>query len=97
MDVAQGATIGLLAGSVGEGSSFKNVKISGKLLFTDNCIDLVSKSDSFSIGLIAADGDVSGISFEAGEVTAEKVNSKNEEFGVEVSDDGSVTLISGSN
>jgi hypothetical protein len=97
MDVANGAGFGLLTGSVSEGSHFNNVKISGKLLFTDNCFGLVSKSDAFSIGLIASSGNIEGISFGEGEVTAEKVNAENESFDIEINEDGSVSLTAGSN
>ena len=97
MDVANGSSFGLLAGTISEGSSFNNVKISGKLLFTDNCSALVSKSDAFSIGLISASGSFDGISYEEGKVTAGKTNEENQSFNVEINDDGSISLTTGSN
>ena len=94
MDVLNGANFGLLAGSCTDGTSFKNVKLSGKLLFTDNCSAVISKSDIFSIGLVTAVGDITGITYD---VNAEKVSSTNSDFNVKVAEDGSVTLTSGIN
>ena len=87
MSVAPGASFGLLAGVIGDDAQFKNVTVNGKILIGDSCEGLIGSSD-YTIGKLAASGDVSGISYD---ITVEKKNSKNETFGIEV--DGNVISI----
>ncbi|MBP3401657.1 MAG: leucine-rich repeat protein [Clostridia bacterium] len=90
--VAQDATFGLLAGTVSEDARFKNVTISGKLVFGDNCAALVG-SDSFTIKTIFGNGEANGI--KAGEILVEKQNKDNNAFDVSVDEDGVVSIASG--
>ena len=93
MAVAQNSTFGLLAGSAADGASFKNVKVSGSLVFGDNCANLVG-SDSFTIKTVIGNGDTTGIT--VGEITAVKKNVDNTAFIIKIEADGSVSIVSGS-
>jgi hypothetical protein len=92
MAVAQDATFGLLAGTAAEGASFKNVSISGKLVFGDNCAALAGL-DSFTVKKVIAIGDTKGIS--VGSITVEKADESNGAFDLNVDSDGTVTIVPG--
>ncbi len=94
MDVANGAGFGLLAGFVSEGASFDNVSISGKLLIGDNCADLAASDAIYTIGVLTASGDTTGVECD---VDVEKVNPESDLFDLEISSNGVVTIIPGSN
>ena len=94
MTVSQGATFGLLAGTAAEGATFKNVTVSGKLIFGDSCSALAG-NDSFTVKTLIGNGDTDGIT--VGEILVEKQNEENEKFSLKVDDDGTVTILSGSN
>ena len=91
--VAQGTTFGLLAGNVENGAKFKNVTLSGKLVFGDNCSALAG-IDNFTINTLVGGGSVSGIT--VNEILVEKKNSENSSFSLTVDDDGTVSIVSGS-
>ncbi len=92
MAVAQDTNFGLLAGASADGATFKNVSVSGKLVFGDNCAALAG-SDSFTIKKVIGVGDVSGIS--VGEILVEKKNADNKAFDLTVDGDGTVTIVPG--
>ena len=92
MAVAQDATFGLLAGTANDGAAFKNVTVSGKLVFGDNCAALAG-SDSFTVKTLVGVGDVSGIT--EGEILVEKKNEENTSFNLTVDEDGMVSIVSG--
>ena len=92
MAVAQDATFGLLAGTAGEGARFKNVTLSGKLIFGDNCAALAG-SDSFTIKTVIGNGATNGII--AGDILVEKQNKDNSSFDVSVDEDRTVSIVSG--
>ena len=87
--VAQDTTFGLFAGALESGASFKNVKLSGSLLFGDSCAEL-AKSDNFTVNTVFGSGEATGIT--VGEIKAEKTNAENSEFTVQTEADGSITL-----
>ena len=87
-----GTTFGLLAGFAAEGASFKNVTVSGKLIFGDGCESLVGAD--ISIGKIFATGNTGGISG-LSNILAEKKNEANSAFDLTVDDDGSITIVTG--
>ncbi len=87
------SNIGLFAGSVKEGASFDNVKISGSMIFTDNCSSLVGK-DGIVIKKVVASGEYDGIT--VGTITASKAeDSEDTSFNVTLEGE-SITLVSGS-
>ena len=94
MAVAQDATFGLLAGTAADGATFKNVTVSGKLVFGDSCASLAG-SDGFIINTLIASGDTDGITVEG--ITVEKQNAENNAFELSVDEDGAVSITSGSN
>ncbi len=94
MAVAQDATFGLLAGTAADGATFKNVTVSGKLIFGDNCSALAG-NDSFTVKTLIGNGNTDGIT--AGEILVEKQNENNGDFTLQVDKDGTVTILSGSN
>ena len=89
--VAQDATFGLLAGTVADGATFKNVRISGKLVFGDSCATLAG-DDSYTVKTVFGSGDATGIT--KGEITAVKKNGDNTEFDV-ILDGDEVSIVSG--
>ena len=91
--VAQGATFGLLAGTAKDGATFKNVKISGKLVFGDNCATLAG-DDSYTVKTVFGEGKTTGIT--TGEITAVKKNEENTDFSVTL-DGEDVSIVSGNN
>ena len=91
---AQDATFGLLAGNAQDGAKFKNVTVSGKLVFGDSCASLVDGS-GYTIKTIIADGDTSGIT--AGEILAQKQNAENNAFELKTDEDGTVYIVSAGN
>ena len=93
MAVAQDATFGLLAGSASNGATFKDVTLSGKLVFGDNCSSLAA-SDNFTIKTLIGNGDTTGITEDG--ITVQKQNADNTSFDVKVNEDGTVTVVSGS-
>ena len=93
MSVAPGASFGLLAGSAAEGTELKNVSVSGKLLIGDSCAGLVGNSD-YVISKLCGIGELKGVSFD---VTVEKVNPGNASFDIKIEEDGTVSIIQGSN
>ena len=88
----QTTVFGLLAGNVSDGASFKNVKISGSLVFGDKCADLAG-NDSITIGKVIGSGSSSGIT--AGEITVAKKNADNTAFDLRTEADGSISIVSG--
>ncbi len=84
------ASIGLLAGSANEGASFKNVKIGGSLIFTDNCSSLAGKDDII-IKKVVGNGDKGGIG--SSEITVTKKNPDNTSFAL-VLDGDTITVVS---
>ena len=90
--VAQEATFGLFAGSAAEGTSFKNVKVSGSLVFGDNCQSLAG-IDSFTLKTVIGSGNADGIT--AGEITVAKKNGDNTSFDLKTEADGTITIVSG--
>ena len=56
----QGASFGLLAGSVSEGASFSDVTVSGNLYISENCYP---QSD-YTIGLLCGSGVCNGVSYD---------------------------------
>ena len=93
MSVAPGATFGLLAGGAVDGTQFKNVEISGKLVIGDNCAALAGSSD-YTIKTLVGSGTIDGIT---SNITVEKANLANTAFTIQVDEDGTVSIISGSN
>ena len=91
MAVAQDATFGLIAGTAAEGATFKNVTVSGKLVFGDNCAALAG-SDSFIIKTLVGNGNTNGIT--EGEILVEKKNEENTSFNLTVDEDGTVSIVS---
>ena len=91
--VAQGTTFGLLAGNVESGAKFKNVTVSGKLVFGDNCASLTG-SDSFTIKTLVGNGETNGIT--QGEILVTKKNEDNTSFNLKLDEDGTVSIVSGS-
>ena len=91
--VAQGTTFGLLAGNVENGAKFKNVSISGKLVFGDSCASLAG-SDNYVINTLVGSGTASGITVK--EILVEKQNNDNTEFDLILDKDGTVSIVSGS-
>ncbi len=89
-DVVQGTTFGLLAGSAGDGASFKNVKISGSLVFGDNCAELVG-NENFTVKKVIGSGNTDGIT--EVEITVTKKNDT-AAFKVKTEADGSVSIVS---
>ena len=87
-----GMTIGLLAGFAAEGATFKNVTVSGKLVFADSCEALVGAD--ISIGKIFAAGNTVGISG-LGNILAQKNTQDNSAFDLTVSADGSIAIVAG--
>ena len=94
MAVAQDATFGLLAGTAADGAGFKNVTVSGKLVFGDSCATLVG-GEGFTINTLIASGKTNGIT--AKDITVEKQNAENNAFELVVDEDGTVTIVAGSN
>ena len=92
MSVAPGASYGLLAGSVSSGASFNNVTVEGRIIIGDDCEGLAGNSD-YSIGIIAGNGNVSGIS---SEISVEKANPGNDSFDIEIDGDV-ISIIKGNN
>ena len=92
MAVAQDTTFGLLAGTAAEGATFKNVSLSGKLVFGDNCAALAG-SDSFTAKKVIGVGEADGI--KVGEILVEKKNADNAAFDLAVDSDGTVTIVPG--
>ena len=89
----QQATFGLLAGSVADGASFKNVTLGGSLVFGDNCAALVGRSD-FTVKTVVGNGSSTGITAE--EITVVKKNADKIGFNLKTEADGTVTIVSGS-
>lgn len=89
--VAQDATFGLLAGSVESGAVFKNVRVSGKLVFGDSCSTLAG-IDSYTVKTVFGSGSTTGIT--KGEITAIKKNGDNTDFDVILNGED-VTIVSG--
>ena len=83
VSVAPGATFGLLTGSIAEGAKFNNVSIKGKILIGDSCEGLIDSTD-YTIGKIAAIGNVTGIS---SDISVEKANPGNDTFDIEINDE----------
>lgn len=81
----QGATFGLLAGSISEGVTLDTITVSGTLLISENCYP----QDNYIIGLLsgsgAADIDISSITCAVAEEGSTKLS-------VEVDEGGAVTL-----
>ena len=94
MAVKNGSTFGLLTGNVSGNAKFNNVQISGKLLIGDNCAELATTDAIFTIGQLAASGNVNGIT---SDITVEKVNPDNNTFELEITNDGTVTILPGNN
>ena len=92
MAVAQDATFGLLAGNASSGATFKNVSISGKLVFGDNCAVLAG-SDSLTIKKVIGNGSVNGIT--SGTILVEKKNADNKAFDLSEDSEGTVTIVPG--
>ncbi len=88
----QTTTVGLLAGSADVGASFKNVKISGSLVFGDKCAELAG-NDSFTVKTVIGSGSTSGITVV--EITVVKKNEDNSSFNLKTEADGSVSIVSG--
>ena len=88
MSVAPGASFGLIAGTVAEGAEFKNVTVSGKLIIGDDCEGIAGNND-YTIGIVAANGEVSGIE---SDIAVEKATPDNNKFTIEI-DGNTVTLI----
>jgi hypothetical protein len=92
MVAAQDATFGLLTGAISDGAQFKNVTVSGKLVFGDNCASLAD-SNTITVNTVSGSGSASGIT--AGEILVEKQNEENDAFDLVVEDDGTVLIVSG--
>ena len=93
MSVAPGASFGLLAGSATDGSELNNVTVSGKILIGDSCEGLANNND-YVINKLCGNGELKGVSYD---ISVEKANPGNSSFEIKVDDDGSVSIISGSN
>ena len=93
MSVAPGASFGLLTGSATTGAELKNVSVSGKILIGDSCEGLAGSND-YVISTLCGSGELDGTSFD---ITVEKANPGNDSFDIEIDDDGTVSIISGSN
>ncbi len=93
MSVAPDSTFGLIAGSCDGEASFKNVTVSGKILIGDSCASLAGSAD-YTIDLLFVGGDKSGIE---SNVTVEKANIGNTSFSLEQNEDGTVSIVPGSN
>lgn len=81
----QGASFGLLAGTISEDASFSNVHITGNLYISKNCYP---QSD-YTIGLLCGTGRPEGIDYTIGCAAAED---NTELITVSVSEDGDVTV-----
>ena len=92
-DVVQDANFGLLSGSAKDGAGFKNVTVSGSLVFGDNCSGLIGRSD-FTVKTVIASGDTTGIT--AGKITVVKKNEGNTGFNLKTEADGNISIVSGS-
>ena len=94
-DVKKDSSFGLLAGSIGEGVSFKDVVLNGKIVFGDNCATLASnKKAVYNIGKVAGLGDYDGVTCN---ITVEKQNPGSNSFNFQIADDNTITLVSGNN
>ena len=93
MSVAPGASFGLLAGTAAEGASFNNLTVNGKILIGDNCAGLAGSSD-YSMAKIFVGGKANGITYD---ITVEKVSPDNDSFGIQLEDDGTISIIPASN
>jgi hypothetical protein len=94
-DVKKDSSFGLLAGSIGEGVSFKDVELNGKIVFGDNCATLASnKKAVYNIGKVAGLGYTTGITHN---ITVEKQNPGSNSFNFQIADDDTITLVSGNN
>ena len=91
--VAQDATFGLLAGTAADGATFSKVTVSGKLVFGDNCAVLAG-SDSFTVKTVIGSGGTKGIT--KGEILVVKQNEANTSFNLNVDEEDTVTIVSGS-
>ena len=91
---APDATFGLLSGAVAEGAQFKNVTISGKLVFSDNCASLAG-NDGITIKTLVGSGSASGVTVD--EILVEKQNENNDAFSLKIEKDDSVTIVPGKN
>ena len=94
MEVATGANFGLFAGTVSNTASFNNVSVSGKIVIGDDCKELIGANNSYSLGLLAGNGYVNGITHA---ITVEKANAENTGFTIEVSGDGYISLVASGN
>jgi hypothetical protein len=90
-DVVQGTTFGLFAGSASDTATFKNVKVSGSLVFGDNCKELAG-SENYTIKKVIGSGNASGITDV--EITVTKKNDNNTAFKVQTEADGSISIVS---
>jgi len=81
----QGATFGLLAGSIADGVKLENITVSGTLLISENCYP----QDNYLIGLLTGSGtadiDISSITCAVAEEGSTRLS-------IEVEDSGAVTL-----
>ena len=81
----QGASFGLLAGSISEGATFRNVTVSGNLLISQTCYP---QSD-YTIGLLCGSGSAEGITYTIGCSVAED---NTDAMTVTVHDDDTVSV-----
>ena len=94
MSVANSATFGLLAGTISDGAEFSNVTISGKVIIGDNCAELAQSSESYTMGKVCGSGEVNGINHD---ISVEKADPENSSFTITVADDGTISILPGSN
>lgn len=81
----QGASYGLLAGSIAEGATFHNVTITGNLLISESCYP---QSD-YTIGLLCGSGNAAGIDYS---ISCSAAEDNTEVITVTVHDDDTVTV-----
>lgn len=82
----QGATFGLLAGTLSDGATLENVTVSGALLISEECYP----SSDYRIGLLFGSGAVPAVSQE--NVTCRVAEEGSEKIAVAVAEDGTVTV-----
>ena len=81
----QGASFGLLAGSVSEEAVFSNVSVSGNLYISENCYP---QSD-YTIGLLCGSGVCTGVTYD---IHCSAAEDNTDAITVTVHDDGSVSV-----